>query len=84
MFILPKEDELPNPLHQYQQRFPMQPKTYETAEDMKRLKDWAVSVVKCGLNSRNKAIQVRINGTCTTRSIFLNAVRVGIIFDVVQ
>lgn len=59
-FALP-ENELSDPTHQHQQKFPIQPKMYGTAEDMKRLKDWAVSVVKCGLYCRDKTVEVSTN-----------------------
>ena len=53
-------DEMSDPTHQHHQAFPMQPKSYGTAEDSKRLKDWAVSVVKCGLDAKSKAFEVSL------------------------
>ena len=47
--------------HQHQQVLPLQPKLYDTPEDVKRVRDWAISVVKCGLNTRDKTIQVLPN-----------------------
>ena len=42
---------------------PLPPKLYETSEDIQRLKDWAVSVVKFGVKSRDGAIKVSITAT---------------------
>ena len=56
----PEEDQLFNPDHQHQQKFPLQPKMYETTEDAKRMRDWAISVVKCGINSRDTTIEVSV------------------------
>lgn len=44
----------------HQQTLPLPPKLYETSEDIQRLKDWAVSVVKFGVKSRDGAIKVSI------------------------
>jgi hypothetical protein len=41
-----------------QQVLPLPPKLYETSEDVQRLKDWAVSVVKFGVKSRDGTIKV--------------------------
>ena len=42
----------------HQQTLPLPPKLYETSEDVQRLRDWAVSVVKFGVKSRDGAIKV--------------------------
>lgn len=56
----PPTTQLPDPSHQHQQKFPLQPKLYDTAEDVKRIRDWAISVVKCGVSTRDEAIQVSV------------------------
>lgn len=48
----------PDPSHQ--QVLPLPPKLYETSEDVQRLRDWAVSVVKFGVKNRDGAIKVCI------------------------
>lgn len=42
----------------HQQTLLLPPKLYETSEDFQRLKDWAVSVVKFGVKTRDTAIKV--------------------------
>lgn len=56
--FLPPTTQLPDPTHQHQQPLPLQPKLYDTAEDVKRVRDWAVSVVKCGLSTKDASIEV--------------------------
>lgn len=50
--------QLPDPTHQHQQTVPLQPKLYETSQDVKRISDWAVSTVKCGIKTRDESIKV--------------------------
>ncbi len=54
----PPPSQLPDPTHQHQQRLHLQPKRYDTSEDVKRARDWAISVVECGVNTRNETIKV--------------------------
>lgn len=54
----PSDSQSPPPDPSHQQVLPLPPKLYETSEDIQRLKDWAVSVVKFGVKTRNGAIKV--------------------------
>ncbi len=57
MFVRSESDHNDS-THLRHQDLPVQPKSYGTAEDSKRLKDWAVSVVKYGLDNRGRAHEV--------------------------
>lgn len=57
--FLPPASQLPDPSHQHQQALPLQPKLYDTPEDVQRVRDWAISVVQCGVSTTDKTIQVR-------------------------
>ncbi len=43
----------------HQRASPLPPKLYETSEDVQRLRDWAVSVVKFGVKTREETIKAR-------------------------
>lgn len=61
----PLDEQLSDPTHQHQQKFPLQPKLYDTPEDVERVRDWAISVVKCGVDTKDKTIKVSLtNSLC--------------------
>ena len=47
-----------DPSHVQQSTHPLQPQQFGTSEDVQRMSDWAVSLVKLGLKTRDEAIQV--------------------------
>ena len=52
--FLPPATQIPDPSHQHQQSLPLQPKLYDTPEDIKRVRDWAISVVQCGVSTEGQ------------------------------
>lgn len=63
-----------SPDSSHQQILPLPPKLYETSEDIQRLKDWAVSVVKFGIKNRDGAIKVSvIYNTCSIHTMILTS-----------